>query len=112
MTYRAVPRHLPFRVAGDAEAHAVHVVHSEYLGHPLDLAVAGAARVRAHGLDMTLMGKMGVAWQIVDANPFDGLLLIPGLPQLFDLGLVRTVPTADHQMAAHAGLHRRNAGLR
>src|SRR3954468_20960435 len=106
MTYRTVPRDLPLHVTGDAEPHPVHVVHLEHPRHPLDVPVASAARVGAECLDVPLMREVGVTREIVNPNPFDWLLLTPGLAQLLDLGLVGAVPPADHQVTAHAGLHR------
>src|SRR5919112_4133622 len=111
MTYRAISRDLPLGVAGDAEAHPVHVVDLEDLGHPLHLTVAGAAGVGSQRLDVSLVREMRVPWEVVDPHPFDRLLLGPGLPHLLDLRLVGAVPAADHQMTSHAGLHRRDAGL-
>src|SRR5215204_1323148 len=106
VTYRAVPRHLPLRMAGDAKPHSIHVVHPEDLWHPLHLAMAGAAGVGPERFDVPLVRKMSVAGQVMDSNPLDRLLLGPGLAHLLDLRLVRAVTASDYQMAAHAGLDR------
>src|SRR5690349_6204069 len=106
VTYRAVPRHLPLRMAGNTKPHPIHVVHFEDLRHPLHFAVTSAAGVRSQGFDVPLVGKVGVSGQVVNADPFDRLLLGPGLADLLDLRLMRAVPTTDHQMAPHAGLDR------
>ena len=98
-------------MAGDTEAHAVHVIHLEDLRHPLDLAMTGSAGIRAQCFDMPLMGEMGMPREVVDPNPLDRLLLVPRLAQLPDLGLVRAISPADDQVAAHAGLHRWDARL-
>src|SRR5687768_4126057 len=111
MTHRTVPRHLSLDMTGDAEPHPVHVVRLEHLGHALDIAMTGPARVGAKRLDMPLMREMGVPRQIMDPDPFNRLLLVPGLAQLLDLHLVRAVTATDHQVAAHAGLHRWDARL-
>src|SRR5918995_2089405 len=111
MTYRAVPRNLPLYMAGDAESHAVHVIHLEHLRHALNFSMTGPAGIRAQSLDMPLMREMGVPRQVVDPNPLDRLLLGPRLAQLPDLCLVGAISPADDQVAAHAGLHRRNARL-
>src|SRR5215218_5731249 len=112
MTYRAVPRHLPLRMASNTKAHPIHVVHPEDLRHPLHFAMAGAAGVGPERFDVPLVRKVCVAGQVMDADPLDGLLLGPGLAHLLDLRLVRAVPAPDHQMAAHARLERGNPRFR
>src|SRR5215210_1095906 len=111
MTYRAVPGHFPLGMAGDAEAHPIHVVHLKHLRHALDLAMTGATGVGSQRLDVALVRKVRVSRQVMDPDPFDRLLLGPGLPHLLDLRLMRAVPPAYYQMTAHAGLHRWDAGL-
>jgi hypothetical protein len=111
VTYRAIPRHLTLEVTGDAETHAVDVVHLEYLRHPLHVTMAGGARVRAERLYVTLMRKVSVAWEVVHPHPFDRFLLGPGLTQLLDFRLVGAIPPSDDEMATHAGLNGRDARL-
>ena len=98
-------------MTGDTEAHPVDIVDLEHLGHPLDLTMAGGAGVGTHGLDVTLMREMGVPGQVVNADPFDRLLLVPGLTQLSDLSLIGAIAAANYQMTSHAGLHRWYARL-
>src|SRR5918999_1681697 len=112
VTYRAIPRHVPLLMAGDAETHAIHVVHLEHLGHPLHVPVAGGACVGTERLDVSLVWEVGVPGEIVNADPFDRLLLAPGLAQLPDFRLMRAVSPADDQVTSHTGLNRRDAGLR
>src|SRR5436190_20362661 len=95
VTHRAVSGDLPLDVTGDAESHVVHVVHPVDLRHALNLAVAGDAGVRSQRLDVPLVGKVGVAREIMHAHPFDRLLLGPGLAHLLDLGLRRAVTATD-----------------
>jgi hypothetical protein len=112
VTYRTVPRHPALRVAGDAEAHVVHPVDLEDLGHAAHVAVAGGARGGAEHLDVPLVREVGVTREEVDPDPFHRLLLGPGLPQLPDLGPAAAVAAGDDEVAAHAGLHTGNPRLR
>src|SRR5919112_5269904 len=57
------------------------------------------------------MRKVRVPGEIVDAHPLDGLLFVPRLAQLLDLGLMGTVSSPNHQVASHTGLDRRDARL-
>jgi hypothetical protein len=98
-------------VTVDAKPHPVDVVHLEDLGHALHLAMASTASIGAECLDVPLMREMGMPGQVVNPNPFNGLLLIPGLTQLPDLCLIGTITAPDHQMTSHTGLNRRDAGL-
>src|SRR4051812_49368673 len=107
MTYRAIPRHLALDVAGDAETHAVDVVHLEDLWHALHVPMASGACVGAKRLDVPLMGEMRVAGEIVHPHPFNGFLVGPRLPELLDLCLVGAVPPPNHQVASHTCLYRR-----
>src|SRR5215210_6628967 len=111
VTHRAVARHFPLYVARDAEAHIVDVVHLEHLGHAAHVAVAGGAGVGAESLDVPLVREVGVPRDEVHASPLDRLLVRPGLANLLDLRLGRAIAATDHEVASHAGLHRRNAGL-
>jgi hypothetical protein len=99
-------------MAGDAEPHVVHSVHLVDLGHALDVAMAGHAGVRTERFDVSLMGKVGVAREIMNPNPFYRLLFIPRLAKFPDLGLASAVAASDDQMASHAGLHRGDTRLR
>ncbi len=56
-------------------------------GMRLHVAVTGGAGVGAQRLDVALMGEVRVPGEEVDPDPFDRLLLGPGLPELLDLGL-------------------------
>jgi hypothetical protein len=98
-------------MARDAKPHPINLVHLEDLRHTLHVTVAGGAGIGAHGIDMTLMGEVGVTGEVMYPHPFDRFLLAPGLTQLSDFRLVRAVAPTNHQVASHAGLHRRDAGL-
>jgi len=93
-------------VARNTETHSVNVVHLEYLGHPLHVAVAGSARVGTERFYVTLMREVSMAREVVDPYPFDGLLLGPGLTQLLDLRLVGAIPPSNDKVAPNAGLDR------
>ena len=111
MAHRAVADDLPLEVAGDAETHVVDVVHLVDLRHAAHVPVARGARGGAERLDVALVREVGVAREVVHPHPLDGLLVVPGLAQLLDLGLGRAVASGHHQVAAHARLHGRDARL-
>src|SRR4026209_2436921 len=108
MTGRTVTIDLSGQMATDAEAHVVHVVHLEDLGHARDVAVTGLAGVGPHRLDVAHMREVGETSERVDPNPLElGLARVcavaPELTQLLDLGAVGAVGPADPRVAPPDG---------
>jgi hypothetical protein len=76
----------------DAPPHVVDVVDLEDLGHARDIAMAAAARIRPHRLDMQHVGETGVACERMHPHPFNRFLFVVSVPHLLDLG---SIPGSD-----------------
>src|SRR6266511_375614 len=106
----AVPAHFVLRVTPHAPPHSKRG-DLVYLGHPLHVAVALGARLRAERLDVALVREPHEAGQRVNADPLGRFPLAPGIPDLLDLRLVRRRRAADQLMTTDARLQRRNPRL-
>src|SRR2546425_6121340 len=110
MAQGAIAAHAALHVTGDAPAH-LQGRHLIDLGHALDLAVTGDARLRTHHLDVPHVGEAHEPRERVDPDPLGRLLPDPGLLDLLDLGLVGRCRSRDELVTAEAGLHRGDTRL-
>src|SRR3989475_722978 len=110
MAQGAIAAHAALHVTGDAPAH-LQGRHLIDLGHALDLAVTGRARLRTQRLNVPHVGKAHEPGERVDPDPLGRLLPDPGLLDLLDLGLVGRRGTRDELVTAEARLHRGDTRL-
>src|SRR5256712_11042131 len=105
MAQGAIAAHAALHVTGDAPAH-LQGRHLIDLGHALELAVTGGARLRTQHLDVPHGGEAHEPRERVDPDPRGRLLPDPGRLNLLDLCLVGRRPARVWLMAAEAGLPR------
>src|SRR6266487_4038630 len=103
VTHGTVAAHLVLHVARHAPAHSQRgdLIH---LRHFLHITVTLGARLRAEGLDVTLVRETHETRERVHARPLGRLPFAPRVTHLLDLGLMRRGRAVDQLVTADAGL--------